>query len=136
PDTAVTPPALEQMAAFLDAHPDAAAVTARLVGADGATRAYIYDFPRVWTLLLKETALSRLFPAARDRLVSAYYMGECVPETVAPVPQPPGACLMLRRAFLDGVLFDERFPLYFNDVDLCRRLHRRGAIYSLPEAPV
>src|SRR5205823_14464832 len=98
--------------------------------------AYLSDFPDVVTLLLKETALARLFPAARDRRVAAYRMEGRVPQAVAPVPQPPGACLMLRRSALDGSLFDERFPLYFNDVDLCRRLHRSGPIYFLPEARV
>src|SRR5947209_8467384 len=36
PDTAVEPEAIEQMAAFLDARPDAAAVTANLRAADGS----------------------------------------------------------------------------------------------------
>jgi N-acetylglucosaminyl-diphospho-decaprenol L-rhamnosyltransferase len=136
PDTAVEPAALEEMAVFLDTHPAVAAVTANLVGVDGTSRAYVFDFPRVTTLLLKETALARLFPHARDRLVAAYERGGQVPTCAEPVPQPPGACLMLRRSALDGGLFDERFPLYFNDVDLCRRLHRHGSIYFLPAARV
>jgi hypothetical protein len=136
PDTVVEPAAPEQMAGFLDSHPEIAAVTADLVGADGSSRAYVFDFPRVSTLLLKETALARLFPHARDRLLAAYERGGQVPARAEAVPQPPGACLMLRRAALDGALFDERFPLYFNDVDLCRRLHRRGPIYFLPGARV
>ena len=104
PDTAVEPEAIEQMATFLDAWPDAAAVTANLVASDGASCAYLYDFPTVPTLLLKETALSRLLPGARARLVSAYEMRRQVPDCVATVPQPPGACLMVRRAALDGTL--------------------------------
>ena len=38
-----------------------------------------------------------------------------------------GACLMLRRAALDEVgLFDERFFMYSEDEDLCKRLKDRG----------
>lgn len=39
-----------------------------------------------------------------------------------------GCCLFLRRAVVDelGTLMDGRFPLYFEDTDLFRRLARRG----------
>jgi len=51
--------------------------------------------------------------------------------------QPPGAFLMVRRAVwaeLGG--FDERFwPLWFEDVDFCRRLKERGyLLYFVPQA--
>jgi GT2 family glycosyltransferase/SAM-dependent methyltransferase len=37
------------------------------------------------------------------------------------------ACLMMRRAVFDEVGgFDERFPLAFNDVDLCVKVRRKG----------
>ena len=42
------------------------------------------------------------------------------------IEQAAGSCLLLRRSAIEqlGYLFDvERFPLYYNDVDLCRRLH-------------
>jgi GT2 family glycosyltransferase len=43
------------------------------------------------------------------------------------VDQPMASALALRRAALDQVgLFDESFPLYFNDVDLCYRLRQAG----------
>jgi GT2 family glycosyltransferase len=68
--------------------------------------------------------------------MSAYRMDGWISDSVTPVPQPAGACLMVRRSALDGRLFDERFPLFFNDVDLCRRLQQRGAIYYLPSVRV
>ena len=39
-----------------------------------------------------------------------------------------GCCLFLRRGVVEelGTLMDERFPLYFEDTDLFRRLARRG----------
>jgi len=63
--------------------------------------------------------------------------------TRRPVDQPMASALGLRRAAcdqiaLDGIgLFDEDFPLYFNDVDLCYRLHQAGwQIVFEPKAQV
>lgn len=36
------------------------------------------------------------------------------------------ACVMLRRRDVEGELFDDRFPLLYNDSDLYRRLRLRG----------
>jgi N-acetylglucosaminyl-diphospho-decaprenol L-rhamnosyltransferase len=43
-----------------------------------------------------------------------------------PIDQAAGALLVMRRQVIDAVggLFDERLPLYFNDVDLARRVRR------------
>jgi len=40
-----------------------------------------------------------------------------------------GACLVLRREWIErsGGLLDARYPLYFEDTDLCRRLRAAGA---------
>jgi N-acetylglucosaminyl-diphospho-decaprenol L-rhamnosyltransferase len=46
-----------------------------------------------------------------------------------PVAQVDGALLMASRAFLDELDgFDERFELYFEDVDLCSRARERGHV--------
>jgi GT2 family glycosyltransferase len=44
------------------------------------------------------------------------------------VDQPAAACLMLKRPALESIGgFDESFcPAWFEDVDLCRRIHDRG----------
>jgi GT2 family glycosyltransferase len=43
------------------------------------------------------------------------------------VPAVTGACLMIRRQlFMEMSGFDERYPVTFNDVDLCCRVRRRG----------
>lgn len=49
-----------------------------------------------------------------------------------------GPCLMLRKEALDKVGgFDERFLLFFEDTDLCRRFKLAGwRIYYLAEAKV
>ena len=39
---------------------------------------------------------------------------------------PAAACVMASRSDLEPAPFDERFPLFFNDGDLCARLRRAG----------
>lgn len=65
-------------------------------------------------------------------------MGDWDHQTLRRVDQPMGACLMVRRAALDRVgLFDERFFLFFEEVDLCCRLKSAGwDIYFVPQAQV
>ena len=38
-----------------------------------------------------------------------------------------GACLLIRKSFLEKIgLLDERFFMYFEDLDLCRRFWHQG----------
>ncbi len=56
-----------------------------------------------------------------------------------PVEQPQASSLLLRRAAVErcGGLFDPQFPIFFNDVDLCRRLHAAGwTVWYLAQARV
>jgi GT2 family glycosyltransferase len=48
---------------------------------------------------------------------------------VRTVPAVTGACLLIRRELFEAVGgFDERLPLTFNDVDLCRRVRALGKL--------
>ena len=62
------------------------------------------------------------------------------PSTTGPqaVPFLPGACVLFRTAELTAVAgFDERYFMYWEDVDLCERLAARGGrIVWLPWVPV
>ena len=54
------------------------------------------------------------------------------------VDQPAGAALMVRRSVLNELGgLDERFPMFFSDVDLCKRIKDAGwRIIFCPEATV
>jgi hypothetical protein len=54
-------------------------------------------------------------------------MGDFDHRTPAEVDQPQGACLLARREVAAPVgLWDERFPIFFSDVDWCRRVWQKG----------
>ena len=135
-DASVRPLALDRLVAFLRANPSYAAAAPRLLNPDGSVQPACMRFPRLSTLLFYDTLLDRLFP--RNRVIARYYMRDVDPLESRDVEQPPGACLVLRRSALEAVgLFDEGLFLFFNDVDLWRRVWRSGRrIRYLAEAEV
>ena len=54
------------------------------------------------------------------------------------VPQPSASCLLVRRSWLPSDhIFDERYPIFFNDVQLARSFAARGAtMWVTPDAKV
>ena len=135
PDAELTPGALSALIAVAESHPDAGAVTGKLVDEEGREQSYMRAFPDLRHMLLCYTFLRRLFPRAAGRAMRRYFMLDEDFTAVRTVPQPPGACLMVRRSVVGNQLMDERFPLFFNDVDLCRRIWDSGyGIYYTPYA--
>jgi N-acetylglucosaminyl-diphospho-decaprenol L-rhamnosyltransferase len=124
-DTEVLDDALERMVAFLDAHPRYGAVAPRLVHPDGRTQRTVQAFPNLWTPLFFGTPLERWFPRSRE--LERYFLRGWDQESSADVEQPPAACLLVRREVLERVgPFDEELWLFFNDVDLSRRMRAAG----------
>jgi GT2 family glycosyltransferase len=131
-DTRLQPSALHALAAYLDRHPGAGVVGPRLVGADGALQPSCYPFPTPLFVLLGDSLLSTepYVPALRRWYWRAWPHTD--PQVV---PWVVGAALALRRAAFDAVGgFDESFFLYWEEVDLCRRLRR--AAWEVHWAPV
>lgn len=136
PDTELRRGAVTQMVRFLDADPRRAGATAVLRNPDGTLQRYHKRLPRWSSVLWSETLLRNVAPC--NRWVREFYMLDEPFEVVTEIEQPPAACLMLRRSIVGTErLFDERFPIFYNDVDLCRRLRDVGhRLFLLPEAEV
>ena len=91
--------------------------------------------PTFWALTFEATLVNQLWPGnpvnRRYRCLDADYSHQ------QEVEQPAGACLAIRRSAWDKVAgFDEQFfPVWFEDVDLCKRLHDLGSrIAYCPDA--
>ncbi len=120
-DTQVEPEVLAQLAEFLERNEDYAAAAPRLLNFDGSTQRACMDFPRLATALWFGTPFERWFPGSRE--LRRYFARDFDYGQDGDVLQPPAAALMLRRSVLDSLGgFDERMWLFFNDVDLSRRL--------------
>jgi GT2 family glycosyltransferase len=125
------------MAAFLDTQPRAGAVTAKLLNPDGSPQNYYFKFWNL-TMFFISIGLGKSLDKSifRGRLGRKYFGHDIDSSQLAVVDQPAGACLMVRRGAWDGDnLTDERFPYYFDDADLCRRIYNQGfLIYLLASA--
>lgn len=134
PDIAIFRGAIERMVQWLDQHPAVGLVGPRLINPDGTVQQSCYRFPSFWIPVLRRTPLGR-FPNGRE-LLRAYLMSDWDHNNNREVGWILGACLLLRRSLAEKIgLFDERFFLYFEDVDFCRRVWQSGlSVYYLAEA--
>ena len=124
-DTEVRAGALDQLVDFLRAHPDYGAVAPRLSDPDGSVQHACQRFPTFGTALCFDSWFGSFWPGTK--VVDNYLMRDFDHLASRDVDQPPGAVCMLRTAEwreLGG--FDEDLALFYNDVDLCLRVHRRG----------
>lgn len=121
-----TPPgSLGALAAWLGEHPRAGAVAPRLVYPDGRLQHNCRSFPDPGAVIWEALGLSRLFP--RSRVLAKWRMTWWDHDDERTVDQPMASALLLRAQAIEEVgLFDEQFPMFFNDVDLCRRLWDGG----------
>jgi hypothetical protein len=117
--------ALARALARMDADPTAGAGGARLVKRDGSWQPSARAFPSIWCDACLLTGLAKRFP--RSRILAAAERTWADPAEAAAVDWVTGAFLILRRQALDTTgLFDPRFFLYCEEVDLCRRIHAAG----------
>jgi GT2 family glycosyltransferase len=135
PDTEVPREAIERLEACLTERPRAGAAAPMLVHPDGRPQASLRGFPTPLALLGAVTGLGRLAPAGSPL---ATYQPRALPAAPAVVDQPMASCLLLRGEALRAVGgFDEAFPIFFNDVDLCWRLRLGGwETWFVPDARV
>lgn len=135
-DIAANPGAIDRLVGVLSRHPDAVAAGGRLVdpGSDNTQVAYRpRTFPTALTLVVQFLGLARLWPG---NPVTRRHLGGHLPaNTVSEVEQPAGACMVVKRHALEQIRgLDEGYWFWFEDVDLCRRLHALGPILYVPAA--
>lgn len=119
-DIAVFDDSIEKLLGFMERHPACGLAGPRLLNPDGSIQLSCFRFPSFFTPILRRSPFGKL-PAARDRL-RRYLMADFDHRLSRPVDWVLGASLIVRRSALENVgLLDERFFLYFEDVDWCRR---------------
>jgi N-acetylglucosaminyl-diphospho-decaprenol L-rhamnosyltransferase len=111
--------------ALMDSDPGVGLAGARLLADDGATQPSARMFPSLMQEAIVLSGLAARFPKSRwfGRLDRTW----ADPASAAPVDWVPGAFALVRRDLFDRLGgFDERFFLYYEEVDLCRRIHAAG----------
>lgn len=137
-DVELTPAALSSLTQFLRDDPSAAAVGPLYLNVDGSPQPFHFRFPTFTMTLANGGAVAgRLLPGSKRRLRRYRMLDEDFSQP-RPVPQPSASCLLLRRSLLpDDHIFDERYPIFFNDVQLARSFADRGlTLWVTPSAKV
>jgi len=114
---------IERFVARLESDPSIGLVAPQLRHPDGSLRFVARRYPRPIDLITKRTALGRWFPKRLRRYLNL----DADPKQVRDVEWVACGCYMLPRSlFMDLRGFDERFFLFFEDTDLCRRVRLAG----------
>ncbi|SYZ72765.1 Family 2 glycosyl transferase [Candidatus Zixiibacteriota bacterium] len=135
-DTKIRNDAVSKLARFLNEKASAGVIGPRFNGFDGILQKSCRALPRYRDLLFEFTGLSYLFP--RSKIFAHWKMGWFDHLTEREVDQPMGAAMMFRKGLFERLGgFDEDFPIFFNDVDFCRRAQDAGLVnYYYPEAVI
>jgi GT2 family glycosyltransferase len=116
---------LSGIVARMDQHPGVGLAGVSLVGRDGARQPSARMFPSALNDLLSLSGLSARY--GRSRFFGRMDRTWADPDEAAEVDWVPGAFAIIRRSVLARVGgFDERFFLYYEEVDLCRRIKAAG----------
>jgi hypothetical protein len=120
-DTMLKSGSLVTLKTTLQSQKQIGVVAPQLLNPDGTIQPSCRRFPRYRDVLFEITRLSYLFK--KSRIFNAWKMGDFDHRSRRRVDQPQGACLLFRRQLLEEVgLWDERFPMFFSDVDWCQRV--------------
>lgn len=134
-DTIVRDQALATMVTYLDDHPDVGAVSCKQWTGDGHLNQTCFPFPSIRDHLFYSALFQRISPAMQATAAATHAV-DCTQSQ--DVDWANGACLMIRRSLLQQLGgLDEEFFMYFEDVDLCRRLRQQGyRIHHIAEAEI
>lgn len=125
PDTVLQAGSLAAMLGFMTKNSEVGALGPQLLNLDGTIQPSCRRFPTYRTLLWELTGLSRLLPT--HPVFGSWRMGDFDFQKSREVDQPMASALLVRKEVKESVgLMDERFAMFFNDVDFCYRIKQAG----------
>ena len=124
PDTVVADRGIERCMQYLVEHPDIGLVGPRLANPDGSLQRWTGGaFPTVGNVASHHLLFDNVLPPSwRPRPL---FLTHDAQEPLD-VDWISGACMVLRRECFGDALFDERFFMYGEDMELCHRVRRAG----------
>lgn len=134
PDTIVFKDSIAKMVTFMESNSAVGALGCKMIFPDGVVQPLgLQWFPSPFTELL-----SMLFISQRTHEGLRTYLPYIDPNKNSYVSKLYGGCLMVRKSVLDQIgWFDDRFFMYCEDVDLCRRITDSGwKLYYLSDAEI
>lgn len=137
PDTIVERNFFQSLEEFFEEHPKVGVAGPKILDSDGKLQLSARrDISALSGFLGRTSLLTRLFP--KSSLVQSQFPAVTDQSHPSPVDWVSGACMVIRREVLRGIGgLDERFFMYFEDADLCRRARAAGwLVYYLPHIEI
>jgi GT2 family glycosyltransferase len=127
PDTIVKEGFFEEILDYLQGHPNVGIVGPKILNGDGTVQGSARSFPTLLTGFFGRTSLlTKWFPnnwITRKSIISNESNGN----NPIDVDWVSGACMVLKQSAIKKMgMMDERFFMYWEDVDWCRRMWIKG----------
>lgn len=136
PDVHFQAGVLEALLSFARSRPDVGVVMPKILNADGSIQHLCKQLPSPSDLIVRRFLPGFLKPLIASRL-ERYEFRDQDYDSVLSVPVLSGCFMMLNCAALSEVgMFDERYFMYMEDVDLCRRMQERYRTIYFPNVAI
>jgi GT2 family glycosyltransferase len=124
---------IEKLAAFMDAHPNAGQVIPKIVYPTGELQYACKLLPTPFDLLFRRF----LPPKMNVKRANKFELKFTGYDKIMNVPYHHGCFMFFRVSALNEIgLFDERFFMYPEDIDITRRMHEKYATLFYPGVEV
>ncbi len=125
PDTIVPNGTIRILLNEIKNNSNCGAIAPQLRYPDGEIQKSCRRFPRRRDILYESIGLSKIFN--NSKVFNYWKMGDFSHNESKLVDQPAGAALLIPKKNFDEIgLLDEQFPMFFSDVDLCKRIWDAG----------
>ena len=125
PDCHLTEGTIDKTLHFLDSHPKAGIAGCHIINPDGSTQQSVRRFPTILSQLLMMFKIHHVLPNLP--VFKKYFAADFDYSQTQEIDQPLGAAFFMRKKCLDEIgLLDERFFIWFEEVDLCKRAKDAG----------
>lgn len=125
PDTEIFPETIEVSINFMETDSKIGVMGPKMFFPDGRLQPSVRRFPTLWPILLMFLKVPKVWPEVRA--VSRYLAVDFDYEKEQTIDQVMGAYMFIRRAVVEKIgPLDERFFIWFEEVDFCRRAWRAG----------
>ncbi len=126
PDMIALPGSVTTLVQYMDEHAEVGMAGGKLLSPNGKLQYSSYRFYTPMTIVYRRTPLGKT--KAGKAVIAQFLMKDFNHSEVREVDWLMGACLIVRREVVKKIGgMDERFFLYFEDVDWCRRVWEAGS---------